>query len=64
QHQRRGGSGRLLVAHPGCVSDNETALYELVHKFYLYNNRLECPTRSWEEFLSAMTVYRRGMARR
>lgn len=54
----------LLVAHPRCVSDDESALHELVHKFSLYGNRLECPIRSWEEFLSAMTVYRRKMARR
>jgi DNA invertase Pin-like site-specific DNA recombinase len=54
----------LLVAHPRCVSDDESALHELVHKFSLYGNRLVCPTRSWDEFLSAMTVYRRRMARR
>lgn len=54
----------LLVAHPRCISDNETALHELVHKFSLYNNRVECPTRSWEEFLGAMKAYRREMSRR
>ena len=54
----------LLVAHPRCVSDTESALHELVHKFSLYNNRLECPVRSWEEFLSAMKSYRREMSRR
>lgn len=54
----------LVIAHPRCVSDDESALHELVHKFSLYGNRLECPTRSWEKFLSAMTVYRRRMARR
>ena len=54
----------LIVAHPRCVSDDETALHELVHKFSLYNNRVECPTRSWEEFLSAMKAYRREMSRR
>ena len=54
----------LLVAHPRCVSDTESAIHEFVHKFSLYNNRLECPTRSWEEFLSAMKAYRREMSRR
>ena len=54
----------LLVAHPRCISDTESALHEFVHKFSLYNNRLECPTRSWEEFLSAMKAYRREMSRR
>ncbi len=54
----------LLVAHPRCVSDTESAVHELVHKFSLYNNRLECPVRSWEEFLSAMRSYRREMSRR
>ncbi len=37
---------------------------ELVHKFSLYNNRLECPERGWEEFLEAMKAYRREMSRR
>jgi hypothetical protein len=54
----------LLVAHPRCVSDTESAVHEFVHKFSLYDNRLECPTRSWEEFLSAMKAYRRKMSRR
>ncbi|MDQ4001982.1 MAG: recombinase family protein [Actinomycetota bacterium] len=54
----------LLVAHPGCISDTESAVHEFVHKFSLYNNRLECPTRGWEEFLSAMRAYRREMSRR
>ncbi len=54
----------LLVAHPRCVSDTESAIHEFVHKFSLYNNRLECPTRGWEEFLSAMKTYRREMSRR
>ena len=54
----------LLVAHPRCVSDTESAVHEFVHKLSLYNNRLECPTRSWEEFLSAMKAYRREMSRR
>ena len=54
----------LVVAHPRCVSDSGTAVHELVHKFSLYGNRLECPTRTWEEFLSAMKAYRREMSRR
>jgi DNA invertase Pin-like site-specific DNA recombinase len=54
----------LVVAHPRCVSDTESALHEFVHKFALYGNRLECPTRTWEEFLSAMKAYRRAMSRR
>ena len=54
----------LLVAHPRCISDTESAAHELVHKFSLYNNRLECPTCSWEEFLSAMKAYRWKMSRR
>ena len=51
----------LLVALPRCVSDTESALHELVHKLSLYGNRLESPQRTWEEFLSAMKAYRRGM---
>jgi DNA invertase Pin-like site-specific DNA recombinase len=54
----------LVVAHPRCVSDTGSALHELVHKFSLYGNRLESPTRPWEEFLSAMKAYRREMSRR
>lgn len=54
----------LVVAHPRCVSDTDSALHEFVHKFSLYGNRLECPTRPWEEFLSAMKAYRREMSRR
>jgi DNA invertase Pin-like site-specific DNA recombinase len=54
----------LVVAHPRCISDTESALHEFVHKFSLYGNRLECPTRSWEELLSAMQAYRRAMSRR
>ncbi len=54
----------LLVAHPRCVSDTGSAVHEFVHKLSLYNNRLECPVRTWEEFLSAMKVYRREMSRR
>jgi DNA invertase Pin-like site-specific DNA recombinase len=54
----------LVIARPRCVSDTESALHELVHKFSLYGNRLECPTRAWEEFLSAMKAYRHAMSRR
>jgi DNA invertase Pin-like site-specific DNA recombinase len=54
----------LVVAYPRCVSDTGSALHELVHKFSLYGNRLESPTRTWEEFLSAMKAYRRAMSRR
>ena len=54
----------LVVAHPRCLSDTESALHELVHKFSLYGNRIECPIRTWEEFLSAMKAYRRAMSRR
>ncbi len=54
----------LVVAHPRCVSETASALHELVHKFSLYGNRLECPTRTWKEFLSAMKAYRRAMSRR
>ena len=54
----------LVVAHPRCVSDTESALHEFVHKFSLYGNRLECPTRTWDEFLSAMKAYRRDMSQR
>jgi DNA invertase Pin-like site-specific DNA recombinase len=54
----------LVVAHPRCVSDTDSALHEFVHKFSLYGNRLESPSRPWEEFLSAMKAYRREMSRR
>ena len=54
----------LLIAHPRCISDTESAVHEFVHKLSLYNNRLECPTHAWEEFLSAMKAYRREMSRR
>jgi DNA invertase Pin-like site-specific DNA recombinase len=54
----------LVVARPRCLSDTDSALHEFVHKFSLYGNRLECPTRTWEEFLSAMKAYRRAMSRR
>ena len=54
----------LVVAHPRAVSDTESARHELVHKFSLYNNRLECPLKSWDDFLEEMKDYRREMSRR
>ena len=54
----------LIVARPECVSDDESAVHELVHKFSLYGNRLDSPGRSWDEFLAAMKRYRRAMAGR
>lgn len=54
----------LIVARPECVSDNDSAVHELVHKFALYGNRLECPTRTWDEFVADMKAYRREMSRR
>ncbi len=54
----------LIVAHPRAVSDTGSARHELVHKFSLYNNRLECPLKSWEEFLEEMKAYRREMSRK
>lgn len=54
----------LLVALPRCISETETALHEFVHKFSLYNNRVESPERGWEELLADMKAYRREMSRR
>lgn len=54
----------LLVAEPRCVSDDESALHELVHKFSLYGNILQSPERGWEEFLAKMRSYRRAQSRR
>ena len=54
----------LLVALPRCISDTETALHEFVHKFSLYNNRLESPERGWDDLLADMKAYRREMSRR
>lgn len=54
----------LIVTDPRCVSDDETALHELVHKFSLYGNRLESPASSWEDLFAAMKSYRRAMSRR
>ena len=54
----------LLVALPRCISETETALHEFVHKFSLYNNRVESPEHGWEEFVADMKAYRREMSRR
>jgi DNA invertase Pin-like site-specific DNA recombinase len=53
----------LLIAEPACVSDTESALHEFVHKLSLYGNRLESPSRPWEDFLADMKSYRRAMGR-
>ena len=53
----------LLTVEPECISETETSVHEFVHKFSLYNNRLESPRRSWVEYLAAMQDYRREMAR-
>lgn len=52
----------LIVAEPRCISDDESAVNELVHKFSLYGNILESPERSWEEFLATMQSYRRAQS--
>jgi DNA invertase Pin-like site-specific DNA recombinase len=54
----------LVVAEPRSISDTESALHEFVHKLSLYGNRLESPTRTWEEFLADMRSYRRAMSRK
>lgn len=54
----------LIVAEPRCVSDDESAMNELVHKFSLYGNTLESPARDWEEFFAAMRSYRRAQSQR
>ena len=54
----------LIVADPRTISDTETARHEFVHKFSLYNNRVECPARDWEELLADMKTYRRAMSQR
>ena len=53
----------LVVAHPRCVSDTDSALHEFVHKLSLYGNRLESPARPWDDFLADMRSYRRAMSR-
>jgi len=52
----------LIVAHPRTISDTESALHEFVHKFSLYNNRLECPLQAWDESLESMKSYRKAMS--
>ena len=54
----------LIVADLRAISDTESARHEFVHKFSLYNNRVECPGREWEDILSDMKAYRRAMSRR
>lgn len=54
----------LIVAHPRAISDTASARHELVHKFSLYNNRIECPLQTWDEFLEEMKAYRREMSGR
>jgi DNA invertase Pin-like site-specific DNA recombinase len=54
----------LIVAHPRAISDTESARHELVHKFSLYNNRLECPIQTWDELLEEMKAYRREMSKK
>ena len=54
----------LLVALPRCISETETALHEFIHKFSLYNNRVESPEHGWEDLLADMKAYRREMSRR
>jgi DNA invertase Pin-like site-specific DNA recombinase len=54
----------LLITEPRCVSDDESALHELVHKFSLYGNILQSPKHDWEEFLAKMRSYRRAQSRR
>ncbi|MGF1471117.1 MAG: recombinase family protein [Rubrobacteraceae bacterium] len=54
----------LVVAHPRAISDTESARHELVHKFSLYDNRLESPAKGWDSFLEEMKAYRREMSQR
>ncbi len=54
----------LIVADPLCISDDASALHELVHKFSLYGNRLEGPGHGWDDLLARMKSYRREMSRR
>jgi DNA invertase Pin-like site-specific DNA recombinase len=54
----------LIVADPRTISDTASARHEFVHKFSLYNNRVECPIRDWEDLLSDMKAYRRAMSQR
>ncbi|MGB3683800.1 MAG: recombinase family protein [Rubrobacteraceae bacterium] len=54
----------LIVAAPRAISDTESARHEFVHKFSLYNNRVESPALDWEDLLAEMKAYRRAMSRR
>ena len=54
----------LLAADERCFSETESARHELVHKFSLYGNRVECPGKSWSEFEAEMRAYRRRMSGR
>ncbi len=54
----------LIVADLRAISDTASARHEFVHKFSLYNNRVECPTRDWENLLADMKAYRRAMSQR
>lgn len=54
----------LIVADPRSISDTESARHEFVHKFSLYNNRVESPVVGWEDLLAEMKSYRRAMSRR
>ena len=54
----------LIVADPRAISDTASARHEFVHKFSLYNNRVECPVRDWEDLLDDMKAYRRAMSQR
>ena len=54
----------LIVVDPRAISDTASARHEFVHKFSLYNNRVESPVLSWEDLLNEMKAYRRAMSRR
>lgn len=54
----------LVAAEPFCFSETDSARHELVHKFALYGNRIECPGKDWDEFEGEMRLYRRDMSGR
>ncbi|WP_162924463.1 recombinase family protein [Rubrobacter indicoceani] len=54
----------LVACDPRCLSETASARHELVHKFALYGNRIECPEKGWEELEAEMRLYRREMAGR
>ncbi|MGI8651154.1 MAG: recombinase family protein [Rubrobacter sp.] len=54
----------LIAADPRCFSETASARHELVHKFALYGNQLECPNKNWDELEREMRSYRREMAGR